>query len=100
MCILSSHVSFKWSAVSAHWRDLLRWQVVGGIAGLTSVLNLTALLKYILRHQANAISVELVFVLAQDNRRAFHFPRVTEQPCLAAGLVVAGIALIRLGCGT
>ncbi len=99
MCIPSSCVCVKWSAASAQWRNLLRWQVVGGIVGFTSVVNLTALLKSILPHQANATSVGPGFVQVQDNRRAFHLPRVTEQACLAAGLAVAGIALISLGCG-
>jgi len=73
--------------------------VVGGIAGFTKVINLTALLKLILPHQANTPSAGLSFVLVQDSRRAFRLPRATEQACLAAGLVVAGIALISLGCG-
>jgi len=72
--------------------------VVGGIAGFTKVINLTALLKLILPHQANTPSAGLSFVPVQDNRRAFRLPRVCGQDSLAAGLV-AGIALISLGCG-
>jgi hypothetical protein len=99
MGIRSSHVSFKWSEVSAHRRDLLPWQVVGSIAGFATVLNLTALTKLVLRHHADAICVGLGFVLVQDNLRAFHLPQVTEQTFLAVALLATGSALISLECG-
>jgi len=98
LCILFSNVSFKWSAMSADWKGFLRWQVVGNIAGFISVLSLTALLKFISLHHANAITVGLGFVLVQviGARLIFHEP-VSRVGWTGAGLITAGIVLISLG---
>lgn len=98
LCILLSQVSFKWSTMSADWKGFLRWQVVGNIAGFISVLSLTALLKFISLHHANAITVGLGFVLVQviGARLIFH-ESVSRLGWAGAGLIAAGIVLISVG---
>lgn len=44
--------AFKVSAFSPSWRGFLIWQVAGNIAGLITVLTLTALLRFIPLHTA------------------------------------------------
>ena len=98
LCILLSHVSFKWSAMSSDWKGFLRWQVVGNAAGFVSVLSLTALLRFLSLHLANAITVGLGFVLVQviGARLIFH-EAVTRTGWAGAGLILGGILLISLG---
>ena len=98
LCVLLSHVSFKWSAMSSEWRGFLRWQVVGNVAGFVSVLSLTALLRFIPLHLANAVTIGLGFVLVQviGARLIFH-EAISRTGWVGAGLVAAGIVLISLG---
>ena len=98
LCFLLSNVSFKWSAMSADARGFLRWQIIGNIAGFISVLSLTALLKFIPLHHANAITVGFGFMLVQviGAHSIFHEP-VSRVGWTGAGLILAGIALISLG---
>ncbi len=97
-CILSSNVSFKWSTMSNDWKGFLRWQILGNIAGFISVLSLTALLRFISLHHANAITVGLGFVLVQviGARLIFH-ESVSKAGWTGAGLIAAGIVLVSLG---
>jgi len=98
LCILFSQVSFKWSAMSTDRLGFLRWQVIGNVLGFISVLTLTALLKFISLHEANAITVGMGFVLVHivGARLIFHEP-VSRVGWAGAGLITAGIFLISLG---
>jgi multidrug transporter EmrE-like cation transporter len=95
LCILLSNVSFKWSAMSRDWKAVLRWQLVGNIAGFTGVLSLTALLRFMPLHQASGITIGLGFVLVQviGGHLIFHEP-VSRAGWTGAGLIAAGIALV------
>jgi multidrug transporter EmrE-like cation transporter len=95
LSILFSQVSFKWSAMSPDWKGLLRWQIIGNILGFISVLTLTALLKFIPLHEANAITVGIGFILVQviGAQLIFHEP-VSRSGWMGAGLITAGILLI------
>ena len=43
---IAANAAFRISARSATWGDVLVWQVLGNLAGLVTVVSLTALLRY------------------------------------------------------
>jgi multidrug transporter EmrE-like cation transporter len=42
-----ANAAFRVSARSATWSDVLIWQVLGNLAGLVTVVTLTAMLRYV-----------------------------------------------------
>ncbi len=96
--VVASNVSFKFSAQSPGWRGFLAWQVIGNLAGFTSVLTLTALLRQIPMHLAYALSAGLGFVLVQvvGARLIFH-ETISDTQWLGVTLVASGIVLICRG---
>jgi len=96
--VVTSNVSFKYSALSPGWRGFLAWQVAGNLAGFASVLTLTALLRHIPLHIAFALSAGLGFVLVEvvGARLIFH-ETITDVQWLGVTLVAGGIVLISQG---
>lgn len=96
--VVISNVSFKFSALSAHWRGFLAWQVVGNLAGFASVLSLTFLLKQIPLNAAYALSAGLGFVLVEVVGARFIFHEaVSATQWFGVMLVTGGILLIFQG---
>ena len=87
--------SFKISATSPTLRGFLGWQVIGNLAGLATVLTLTALLRHYPLHVAYPVTAGLAVIGVQvlGARFLFHEPIYAAQ-WLGTGLVVIGIWLI------
>ena len=91
-----ANVSFRVSAMSATWRGILSWQVVGNIAGLITVITLTMLL----RHMPLSIAFPLTTGLAVLGVQLvgafwlFHEP-ISREQWLGTVVIVIGIWLIR-----
>jgi multidrug transporter EmrE-like cation transporter len=87
--------SFKVSAGSSNWRGFLFWQVTGNLAGLVTVLTLTALLRSVPLRVAFPVTVGLAVIGVQvvGARLLFHEP-ISPAQWMGTLLVVAGIALI------
>ncbi len=90
-----ANAAFKVSAFSPNWRGFLIWQVVGNIAGLITVLTLTALLRLIPLHVAFTVTTGLAVLGVQIAAASvlFHEP-VSRMQWMGAMLVVLGIALV------
>jgi len=90
-----ANTSFKYSALSLSWYGFLRWQILGNLAGLITVLTLTGLLRYVPLHVAYPITAGLAVIGVQvvASRILFAEPISTAQ-WLGTCLVVAGIVLI------
>ena len=90
-----ANASFKVSAISPTWRGFLGWQVVGNLAGLATVLTLTALLRHYPLHVAYPVTAGLAVIGVQvlGARFIFHEP-ISSAQWLGTGLVVIGICLI------
>ncbi len=90
-----ANASFKVSATSTSWRGFLFWQVIGNLAGLITVLTLTALLRYIPLHVAFPITTALAIFGVQVVAALllFHEP-IPPVRWLGTILMVIGIALM------
>ncbi len=90
-----SNVGFKLSADSPNWRGFLAWQIIGNVAGLVTVLTLTALLRYVPLGLAFTVTTGLAVLGVQVASSAvfFHEP-VSHTQWLGTLLVTAGIALV------
>lgn len=90
-----ANAAFKVSAFSPNWRGFLIWQVVGNIAGLITVLTLTALLRLIPLHIAFTVTTGLAVLGVQIAAASvlFHEP-VSRMQWMGALFVVLGIALV------
>ena len=91
-----SNASFRVSAISATWRGLLIWQIVGNLAGLVTVITLTWLLKYMPLSIAFPLTTGLTVLGVQLVAASwiFHEP-ISERQWLGTLAVVAGIWLIQ-----
>ncbi len=91
-----SNASFRVSALSATWRGLLIWQIVGNLAGLVTVITLTWLLKYMPLSIAFPLTTGLTVLGVQMVAASwiFHEP-ISERQWLGTLAVVIGIWLIR-----
>ncbi len=91
-----SNASFRVSAMSATWRGLLIWQVVGNLAGFVTVITLTWLLKYMPLSIAFPLTTGLTVLGVQMVAASwiFHEP-ISERQWLGTLAVVIGIWLIR-----
>lgn len=90
-----AHTSFKYSTASPGWRGFLGWQIVGNLAGLATVITLTALLRHQLLHVAFPVTTGLAVIGVQvlGNRFIFH-ESISSIQWLGTLLVVLGIAQI------
>ncbi len=90
-----ANVSFKFSAVSDTWRGFLLWQLLGNLAGLSAVLTLTGLLRFVPLHVAYPITAGLAVVGVQVVAAGLIFDEpITSTQWLGVLLVVVGIVLI------
>ena len=92
-----ANASFKVSADSRTWREFLFWQIVGNLAGLITVLTLTALLRYLPLRIAFPLTAGLMVIGVQVGAAhwLFHEP-ITPGQWMGTLLVTAGIFLIGL----
>lgn len=96
--VVLSNVSFKFSALEPDWPGLLRWQVLGNLAGLASVVTFTIMLRHLSLAIAFGLSAGLGFVLVQVvGARLIFQEAVTSGQWLGVALVTAGIVLISQG---
>lgn len=87
--------SFKMSAASSTWRGFLAWQVVGNLAGLATVITLTALLKFLPLHVAYPVTVGLAVIGVQVVGAALLFREIIAfRKWVGTLLVAAGILFI------
>lgn len=91
-----ANASFRVSALSPTWSGLLRWQVVGNLAGFITVLTLTALLRYMPLSVAFPLTTGLAILGVQLVAAIwlFHEP-VSQRQWLGTLAIIAGIWLIR-----
>ena len=91
-----SNAAFRVSALSATWRGLLIWQVIGNLAGLVTVITLTWLLKYMPLSIASPLTTGLTVLGVQLVAASwiFHEP-ISERQWLGTLAVVIGIWLIQ-----
>ncbi len=90
-----SNASFKVSADSANWRLFLFWQIIGNVAGLITVLTLTALLRFIPLNVAFTVTTGLGIFGVQILAAAwlFHEP-ITSAQWIGSLFVAVGVALM------
>ncbi len=93
---VASNAGFRMSAFSGSWRGFLVWQVVGNVAGLITVLTLTALLRYMPLGVAFSLTTGLAIIGVQLIAAVwlFHEPMSLRQ-WFGTLTIVAGIWLIR-----
>jgi len=91
-----ANVGFRLSAFSGTWRDFLTWQILGNVAGLITVLTLTALLRYMPLGAAFSLTTGLAIIGVQLIAAVwlFHEPMSGRQ-WLGTLAIVAGIWLVR-----
>ncbi len=91
-----ANASFRVSAMSATWRGILTWQVVGNIAGLITVITLTMLLRHMPLSVAFPLTTGLAVLGVQLVAAIwlFHEP-ISAQQWLGTLAIVIGIWLIR-----
>ncbi len=91
-----SNAGFRMSAFSGSWGGFLVWQIVGNVAGLITVLTLTALLRYMPLGVAFSLTTGLAIIGVQLLAAVwlFHEPMSLRQ-WFGTLTIVAGIWLIR-----
>lgn len=86
-----ANLSFKLAAFSPTWRSFLGWQIIGNLAGLITVLTLTALLRFLPLHVAYPVTTGLailgVTVAAAGLHRLLHASGIAPWRHEAAGLM-------------
>jgi multidrug transporter EmrE-like cation transporter len=95
---IAAIASFKMSALHSTVGGFLRWQVAGNLAGLMTVLSLTALLRHIPLNFAFTVTIGQA-ILGVDSVAGILIFRETITPTQWMGtlLVVAGVVLVRQG---
>lgn len=90
-----ANAGFKLSAESASRTGFLLWQVVGNLAGLITVLTLTAILRLIPLHVAYPLTVGLAVIGVQvfAAHLLFH-EAISPRQWVGTLVIAAGIALI------
>jgi multidrug transporter EmrE-like cation transporter len=91
-----ANASFRISALSATWRLILTWQVIGNLAGLITVITLTLLLRFMPLSVAFPLTTGLA-VLGVEVVAAvwmFHEP-ISQRQWLGTLAIVIGIWLIQ-----
>lgn len=91
-----ANASFRISALSATWRGLLTWQVIGNLAGLATVITLTWLLRYMPLSVAFPLTTGLTVLGVQIVAASWIFREpISHSQWLGTLAVVVGIWLIR-----
>ncbi len=91
-----SNAGFRMSAYSGSVRGFLTWQIVGNLAGLITVLTLTALLRYMPLGVAFSLTTGLAILGVQLIAAVWLFHEPMSQRQWAGMLaIVAGIWLIK-----
>ena len=91
-----SNASFRVSAMSATWRGILTWQVVGNLAGLVTVITLTWILKYMPLSIAFPLTTGLTVLGVQMAAASWIFNEpISQQQWLGTMAIVLGIWLIQ-----
>ncbi len=91
-----SNASFRVSAMSATWRGILTWQVVGNLAGLVTVITLTWILKYMPLSIAFPLTTGLTVLGVQMVAASWIFNEpISQQQWLGTMAIVMGIWLIQ-----
>ena len=91
-----SNASFRVSAMSATWRGILTWQVVGNLAGLVTVITLTWILKYMPLSIAFPLTTGLTVLGVQMVAASWIFNEpISQQQWLGTMAIVLGIWLIQ-----
>ncbi len=92
-----ANVAFKYSAHS-HLRGFLAWQLVGNLAGLGTVLTLTALLRFLPLNYAWALTGGLGFMAVEVFGAHYLLGEpVSQTQWLGVLLISGGITLVVLG---
>ena len=91
-----SNASFRISALSATWRGILSWQVVGNLAGFVTVITLTLLLRNMPLSIAFPLTTGLAVLGVQVVAAIwlFHEP-ISQRQWLGTLAIVLGIWLIQ-----
>lgn len=90
-----ANVSFKLSAFNPAWRGFLAWQVVGNLAGLVTVLTLTALLRFLPLHVAYPVTTGLAILGVQVAAGGLIFHEaISFNQWVGVGLIILGIGLV------
>ncbi len=91
-----ANAGFRLSAFSGSWHGFLVWQIVGNVAGLITVLTLTALLRYLPLGVAFSLTTGLAIIGVQLIAAVwlFHEPMSLRQ-WFGTLTIVAGIWLVR-----
>ncbi len=91
-----ANAGFRLSAFSGSWNRFLVWQIVGNVAGLITVLTLTALLRYMPLGVAFSLTTGLAIIGVQLIAAVwlFHEPMSLRQ-WFGTLTIVAGIWLVR-----
>ena len=90
------NASFKLSALSANWKGLVGWQVVGNLAGFVTVLTLTGLLRYLPLHVAQPMAQGLAILGVQIvAAKLFFHETISPMQWIGMLLIVGGIILLQ-----
>jgi multidrug transporter EmrE-like cation transporter len=96
--VVVSNVSFKFSASSVGWQGLLKWQLVGNIAGFLSVITLTGMLRYMPLSLGYALSAGVGFVLVElVGARAILHEEIGLLQWIGIWITALGVFLIACG---
>ena len=85
-----ANACFKISANSGAWSKFLFWQVIGNIAGLITVLTLTALLKFIPLEVAFPVTTGLAVIGVQIVASHWFFHEEISPAHWVGTLMIAG----------
>jgi multidrug transporter EmrE-like cation transporter len=87
-----ANASFKLSADSTNWHGFLSWQVIGNLAGLITVLSLTALLRFLPLSLAFPLTTGLMVIGVQIVASRWLFnEQISLERWVGSLLVVGGI---------
>lgn len=91
-----ANASFRVSAMSATWRNILIWQVIGNLAGFITVITLTLLLRHMPLSIAFPLTTGLAVLGVQivAAEWLFHEP-INQQQWIGTFAIVIGIWLIQ-----
>lgn len=96
--VAASNISFKLSALSPGWREFLKWQVVGNVAGFLGVLSLTGMLRYLPLHLGYGISAGLGLLAVEVvGARWLLHEEITPAQWVGVVLTAVGVSLLAWG---
>jgi multidrug transporter EmrE-like cation transporter len=87
-----ANASFNLSTDSTNWHGFLSWQVIGNLAGLITVLSLTALLRFLPLSLAFPLTTGLMVIGVQIVASRWLFnEQISLERWVGSPLVVGGI---------